>query len=58
MRLLKWMRLKYNCFRSSEFRAVIELDPRYLIPSTWDDPLNLKTEAPILINYARVTGIK
>lgn len=41
-RLLKFLKLRYNMWKDPNFKALIELDSRYVVPSAWDDPLQLK----------------
>ena len=40
--LLRYLKLRYNMWKNPEFKALIELDSKYVVPSTWDDPLQMK----------------
>jgi len=47
----------YSYLFHRNFRALINLDPKYLIPSQWDDCLNHKLEPPLYYTYVRVKRI-
>jgi len=42
--LLKRILLHYRMWKDPYFKALIQLNPEYVMPSTWDDPCNTKLD--------------